>query len=539
MKRILFLLCINLFLLGCRDDRIELPKVTANPSQLSLTSDHTTDHFILSADPPVILEWSLSYKPDWLDVSPASGPVDGMNAITVTAKTSTLLPQLLNDKIVITTTTGKVEIPVSLNITRSIAVQLSPAPLLVDYNENSKSVIIKNNSSQTVNWQLEPSATYFSITPASGTLAANQTSTLTLAVNRSTLDTKIYAETLALKIGGVNNSTFPVSINNFKEEKWILDGAVTDAEYDRTGDNLIVIIGSKLYKLKPETKTAVTVDLPLPGTCVSVGQNGQYAAVGHDAWVSLVNLSTMTLVQTYPVTANALDVVLAPNNWAYIFPKVDQWQNIRCINLATGTEMLNTGRQIYAGTKAKLHPSGNYIYGANNGLSPSDAEKYDISGGQANFLYDSPYHGQYEFSGNLWMADNGTKMFTRGRTVFNLSTNQASDMTYAGTLAGSSAGVETLDHISSRNLVYAVYYDYSSQTPQNEIKIFSGDFLNSLGTKPIPGFLITQAGGFQLVPSEGKYGFFNSAGTKFFICVKSKTITGVPVQWAVATINVN
>ena len=540
MKQIFIILSITFFLLnlGCKDDRLELPEVKAIPSQLNLTSDHITEQITLTVNPPLNLQWSVSYQPNWLAISRASGNVDG-SPITVTALTSTLLPQTLSDKIIIKTTTGKIEIPVVLNITRSIAVQITPSPLLFDFNENSKVVNIKNNSNQPVNWQLELSAAYLNITPASGTLNVNQSTNLTLTVNRNNLDSKTYSESLTLKLGGVKNSDIPVTINNFKEEKWLLNGAITDAEYDRTGDNLIVIIGNRLYKLKPESKTETSVGLPLPGTCVSVGMNGQYAAVGHDGWVSLVDLATMQVSKTYPVSANALDIVLAPNNWAYVFPKVDQWQNIRCINLLDGTETLNTGRQIYAGTKARLHPSGDYIYGANNGLSPSDAEKYDIRGGQANFLYDSPYHGQYAFSGDLWFADDGSKMFTRGLNVFRLTTNQTTDMIYAGSLAGNSVGVQTLDQISSKNLVYAVYFDFFTQAPQNEIKIFSSDFLNFLGTKPIPGFLVSVSGGFQMVPSEGVFGFFNSTGTKFFICVRSKPLSGYPVQWAIATINVN
>jgi hypothetical protein len=540
MKQKFIILSITLLLLnlGCKDDRLELPEVKSMPSQLNLTSDHTTQQITLTVNPPLNLQWSVSYQPNWLSISPASGNVDG-SSITVTALTSTLLPQTLTDKIIIKTTTGKVEIPVVLSITKSIAVQITPSPLLLDVNENSKAVTIKNNSTQPVNWQLEPSATYLNITPASGTLNANQSSNLTLTVNRNNLDSKSYSETLTLKLGGVKNSDIPITINNFKEEKWLLNGAITDAEYDSTGDNLIVIIGNRLYKLKPESKTETSVALALPGTCVSVGMNGQYAAVGHDGWVSLVDLAAMQVSKTYPVSANALDIVLAPNNWAYVFPKVDQWQNIRCINLLDGTETLNTGRQIYAGTKARLHPSGDYIYGANNGLSPSDAEKYDIRGGQANFLYDSPYHGQYAFSGDIWIADDGSKMFTRGLNVFRLFTNQTTDMTYAGSLTGSNVGVQTLDQISSKNLVYAVYFDFATQAPQNEVKIFSSDFLNFLGTKPIPGFLVSVSGGYQIVPSEGVFGFFNSTGTKFFICVRSKMLSGSPVQWAIATINVN
>ena len=541
MKQIFIIVTITslLFNLGCKDDRLDLPDVTSTPSQLTFTSTRTTEQIILSVNPPFNnFQWNVSYIPNWLSVSPASGFVDGI-PITVTALTSTLLPQTLNDKIVITTTIGKVEIPVSLTITNSIAIQLTPSPIVFNYDENSKPVTIKNNSNQPVNWQLEPSVAYLSITPNSGTLNANQSSNLTLTINRTTLESKTYSETLSLKLGGVKNSDIPVSINNFKEEKWILGGAIIDAEYDRTGNNLIVIIGSKLFKLKPETKTADSLALPLPGTCVAVGMNGQYAVVGHDAWISLVDLAAMRIDRTYPVSANVLDVVLAPNNWAYVFPKVDQWQNIRCINLLTGAEMFNTGRQIYAGTKAKLHPSGNYIYGANNGLSPSDAEKYDIRIGQANFLYDSPYHGQYAFSGDLWMADDGSKMFTRGRNVFWLTTNQSTDIIYAGSLEGNNVGVQTLDHISLKNRVYAVYFDFFSQAPQNEIKIFSGDFLNFLGTKPLPNFLVKQGGVYQLVPSEGVLGFFNSTGTKFFTCVRSKIVSGTPVQWAIATINVD
>jgi len=541
MKRLYIIGAITLLLLnlGCRDDRLDLPRVVSTPSQLSFTSSRTTGQIVLSVIPQFNnLQWRVTYIPNWLSVSPASGFVDGI-PIIVTALTSTLLPQTLNDKIVITTTTGKVEIPVSLTITNSIAIQVTPSPLVFDYDENSKPVTIKNNSNQTVNWQLEPSASYFNITPNSGTLNANQSSNLTLTLNRTTLDSKTYSEILSLKLAGVKISDIPVSINNFKEEKWILSGAVIDAEYDRIGNNLVVIIGNKLFKLKPETKTADSVLLPLTGTCVSVGMNGQYAVVGHDGWISLVDLSAMRVDRTYPVSANALDVVLAPNNWAYVFPKVDQWQNIRCINLLTGTEMLNTGRQIYAGTKAKLHPSGNYIYGTNNGVSPSDAEKYDIQNGQANFLYDSPYHGQYAFSGDLWMSDDGSRMFTRGRNVFWLTTNQSSDMIYAGSVDGNNVGVQTLDHISLKNRVYAVYFDFLTQAPQNEIKIFTGDFLNYLGTKPLPGFLVKQGGVYQFVPSEGIFGFFNSTGTKFFTCVRSKIVSGSPVQWAIATINVD
>jgi len=115
-------------------------------------------------------------------------------------------------------------------------------------------------------------------------------------------------------------------------------------------------------------------------------------------------------------------------------PNGGGWSEIRCIELATGTESPSTGLSVNPGTVMRLHPSGDYIYGANNGVSPSDAEKYDIRPGVAAYLYDSPYHGDFAFSGNLWLNEAGTKMFTRSSNVFRLSDVPANDMIYDGQL---------------------------------------------------------------------------------------------------------
>ena len=104
------------------------------------------------------------------------------------------------------------------------------------------------------------------------------------------------------------------------------------------------------------------------------------------------------------------------------------------MNLSTDNEAYSTGGSIYAGTKGRLHPSGKFIYGADNGLSPSDIEKYDIQNGVANMLYDSPYHGDYPMNGNLWFSEDGNRIFTRGKTVLKTSEFKSTDMYYNGTL---------------------------------------------------------------------------------------------------------
>src|SRR3989337_3781472 len=284
MNRVFFIISIISCLLisSCQDDRVQLPKAQSFRKQLNLTSDLPNDQLVLAGNSQLNITWSLTYKPDWVNISPTSGTVGNRPPMDVIALTSNLLPQTLSDKIIITTTTGQIEIPITLTITRSTAVQVSLLPY-IDYHENSKQFTIKNNSNQSTNWEIEPSATYIGITPASGTLDAGQSAVLTLIINRSDLETKKYAEKLALKLGGVHNSDTHLTINNFREDKWTLEGAVTDAEYDRTGDNLIIVSDNKLYKLQPETRPPTSVTLSQPGSCVSVSKNGQYAVVGHES----------------------------------------------------------------------------------------------------------------------------------------------------------------------------------------------------------------------------------------------------------------
>jgi hypothetical protein len=93
---------------------------------------------------------------------------------------------------------------------------------------------------------------------------------------------------------------------------------VIDAEYSKLLNKIIAVASqpsNQLHIYDPVTETDTTVNLNLVPTCVSVSPDGLYAAVGHNAWISYVNLSTGTLVKTVAVTADVFDVVLADNEY--------------------------------------------------------------------------------------------------------------------------------------------------------------------------------------------------------------------------------
>lgn len=208
-----------------------------------------------------------------------------------------------------------------------------------------------------------------------------------------------------------------------------LSGPVADAEYDEANDRLVVINESVLRVIEADG-AETRLDLPLPGAAVSLSPDGARAVVGHNGWVTSVDLATVSIESTLSVAADVGDLVVDGAGFAYVFPGTGQWTRIIALNLADGTTAESTGRSVNDGTRARLHPSGTKIYGANNGLSPSDVERYGIGGGAVGYDYDSPYHGDFPFCGDLWMGVGGSTMLTRCGVVVRTTDNPSLDLTF-------------------------------------------------------------------------------------------------------------
>lgn len=278
-----------------------------------------------------------------------------------------------------------------------------------------------------------------------------------------------------------------------------LDVEVADAEVDIANDRIILVskFSNELLTIDRTTKAISRVSLLKSPTSVSVSPDGSEAIVGHDAMVSVIDLGTMTVSDTYSISTNAIDVVHGGNGFAYIFPKIDQWETIRAIELATGLETLSTGHSIRAGTFAKKQPGSSYIYGADNGLSPSDIEKYGIGSGTPAYLYDSPYHGDFPMCGNLWFTDAGDRIITACGNIFATSDVQEFDMIFDGALALDPNNAYAIyrvvirfaDHLPAAGEIATVvaYDDFSSI--EYLIKVFDDSSLEEKHSYGIPEYL--------------------------------------------------
>lgn len=219
---------------------------------------------------------------------------------------------------------------------------------------------------------------------------------------------------------------------------------VIDAEYDAALNSIVVVSSqprNALYLYNAASGAVKSIDLSKVPTSVSVSPDGNTAAVGHDALISVVTLASIVpgsglSVRTLNVSAPVGDVVLGGNGYVHAFPAAGQTVNIHTVQISTNTETLNSGRSIYERTKAKLHPNGSSIYGAINGLSPDDIEKYSApANGAVAYLYDSRYHGEYPMCGDLWFAETGGALYTACGNTFQTADNAAQDIVYSGALS--------------------------------------------------------------------------------------------------------
>ncbi|MCW2120472.1 hypothetical protein [Flavobacterium sp. 7A] len=544
MKKTLLLVVILISLFSCVSDHLEGTKLIFSEETIVFNGSETKSLFI-STNPKSDCDYQITSMPSWVQADHKSGNINtsnGFSEVILSSDVTNLQPGKYEGKLEFTTTLGNKTILLQAIVGDNISYSI-PKTLSFSINNSEVKFSIKNNGNIPLLYSFDNRDVIAILSSNAGTIEVGGQKEIVVTLNRGVLPNGSTNFNLNLKINN-NEEAIAVDVNNFKELKSILIGDVMDAEYSKVKDQLVFVSAnpSKLSIYNPITLNMETIPLVYTPTCVSLSQDGETAVVGHDGHITYVNLKTKAIIKTYSSSCFAIDIVLGNNKWAYVFPKENQWTNIRCINmnLSNDNEALSTGGSIYAGTKGRLHSSGKYIYGADNGVSPSDIEKYDIQNGVANMLYDSPYHGDYPMSGNLWFTEDGVRIFTRGKTVLRTSDVRSSDMVYNGSIAADS-NIEWLDHSAAKENLFVIINLGSAWLPVKSPYIYNYNATNlnlknkiELEKYQVPN----NFGGFNYFDAEPYFVFSNSTGNAIYIMTKARG-AGLVNEWAIQKIAVN
>jgi hypothetical protein len=429
---------------------------------------------------------------------------------------------------------GELSIPVTMDVLADAILVPGDTAAVFGFLQDSIILSLRNDGNISSDFAIAFSDDFVSCSPSSGNLARDSSIDITMIVDRTGLpsDTLPARFSMYLSDGGGKTDTLTVYVYNYTPDRWSIPFRIVDAEYSRDLGKIAVVSTdpSQFHLLDPETNSIQSIDLVLPPNCVAIRFDGAFAIVGHNALVTYIDLSSMQVLHTWAVATDAIDIILPSNGWAYVFPRTDQWTRIHCIELATGLDLTHIGYSARAGTLARLHPSEEYIYGADNGLSPSDFEKYDIRTDTLILMYDSPYHGDYAFSGNVWISDDGMNLFARSSNVFTSSETRSLDMIYDGNLAGISR-VTWAEHSSAAGRVYVLGSSGYYGTVQ--LYAYEADYFAYMGMINLPKFVVPSAEGGELLPTMGKFVFANAAGTELYVLATGQQDSGFENTWAV------
>jgi hypothetical protein len=523
----------------------EQPQIKINPSSINFPDNVSEMDLTIQNTGNGPLTWSFANSPVWLSFSSSSGilAAGAYKIVKIACRRAGLDAITYTGGITINSNsfTTVLPIPVSMSVPVNTAIEV-PVNLLFHELAEKQNVIVKNSGNAQVSWSAA-AGNYLTLNRTSGTLAKGESQTIEVTVDRTSLQTGTYQSAITFSYGESKTASVPVQIKNLIQTKWGIEGTVKDAEFIRSVNRIIVVTTNpdRFSIIDPESRTIDMIALHSVPNCVSVNKTGDKAVVGHNGMITYIDITGKAIEKESLIGCDVLDVVLTSTGWVYAFPVRDQWTRIFCINPLNGESTQHTGNYIYAGTVGKLHPSEKWIYGANNGLSPSDIEKYNIENGTAVFSYDSPYHGDYPMNGNLWFSENGERIFTRGKTVLRTSADRASDMIYNGSLPCTN-NIATLFHSAVNDKIFFIAYSNNNyeRIPASEVLVCNYSYLTYLKSYPLEKFILPDnVTGVRYYNSEGHFVFVNSEGTKLYVIIKADKNSGLLSDWAIQNIAID
>lgn len=524
------------------------PQLTLSADTLNF-DNHDTHQLLLFLVPADSCSFKVASYPSWLNISPVEGSIDDEIQVSM-SPTDANSAGKYSGNIRIHTRFGESVVFVEKTgtdsestVSESILLNLPDSVIINEFTDNTV-FTFTNESSTSVEWSVKATNDLLTFGQATGTTESRNEENIDITLNREDLETGDYYSDIILSTGS-HTDTIPVRISNFKENKIKLTEDIVDVTYSRLKNALVYVSSNPLalYYYDVALDNAVKIDLTYMPTSVGLSKNGEFAVVGHDAHVTYVDLVNKKVLKTIDVPGKIADIVLADNGWAYGSP-ADYTGYLHCINLTEGYVVPHTGYTTSAYGKIILDITGKYIYLANNGVSPSDLEKYGIQNDTAKLLYDSPYHGDYRIDGDLWLSEDGNRIFTRGGSVFKTSEEKSLDMTYNGELDlyGENNYILTsvfgLDHNANTQKVYLIAAEGYDVPKLPYLFIHNYDNLLLSEKVNLEKYITKDGnGGGAYYEPDPRFVFSNTSGDEVYVITKAYE-SGLLYEWAIQKIAV-
>jgi len=296
---------------------------------------------------------------------------------------------------------------------------------------------------------------------------------------------------------------------------------VIDAAYSKPLNRIVMVSSdpNQLHIFDPATDKDVAVDLEKIPLVVAVKPEGDIAAVGHDKLLSIVDLRAATVIKTINLPFQVIELALDSDNYAYtasdlLLPWVIDVDNSALIP----TERVRAFDKVRPDNRFRLHPSGQYLYGVyGNGL-------YKLTiGPKPNRINAGPTGDMPRACGDLWLSEDGKRIFTQCGAVYRASEDPGQDMSANGSLKRNIYGVI---HARNAGKIIALS-DAEGGTGGNNIRTAQRQLLaiyNYEDLQEADSFLLPK---FVSTPANGQFIFLNSNETDYYVIVRADKDSGL------------
>ena len=196
-----------------------------------------------------------------------------------------------------------------------------------------------------------------------------------------------------------------------------------------------------VYDLASGTERAIALDRA--PTSISLSPNGRTLAVGQAAMVStmdLTNVATATpTVREVPVATDVWGLVLDAQDYVQAFQASNQDDDFYTVDTLSG-ETTPRDAQVYAKTRARLHPAGDRMYLLDTVVTPQNIRRWSITNGVPAYVGEAPYRGDWEMCGNLWFSEAGDRIYTACGNTFSSNADIGLDMIHTGSIPVTESG---------------------------------------------------------------------------------------------------
>lgn len=317
---------------------------------------------------------------------------------------------------------------------------------------------------------------------------------------------------------------------------------VRDAEYSRSLDRIVMAAtypDNALYVYDVATGTEESVALTRPPAAVSVSPDGLTAAVGHDGFVSIVNLAQVGQATAEEplllgVSAAVFDIALDNQSRVHFIPDIDEElrANIHTIDIATGTEQLSSPLdRVFGRTFLRFHQTANHLFVGDPLISPAEIGRWDITDQAAVYVNSASFDMVYVGAcGDIWFNEAGSRLYSQCGHAFESDGPENMDLLQVGRFGLSGPGLGTdsytinwLDHYAARNEITLIESDaFWCKAPEFAIVCYSrlGVFDSELFTRQaIHAFAPVDVNG-TLHAQRGLFVFYQSDGRRKFLLTR-------------------